>query len=130
MGAKTGKHQNPSSSHSNSNPRNLVTKFTIESEASNPSGDVYNHQVQRPPSGMPNPQDAGPQMTFLSVPAAVYVDDDSCSTMSAETTTILSKSSRDTSSTNLADRRLSTNSWYDKALLVTESCTATNHKST
>ena len=55
-------------------------------------GDIVSFQVQRPPEGMPNPQDAPNQMNFLSVPAAVYVDDDSISTMSAETTTILTRS--------------------------------------
>ena len=102
MGTKGSKH-----SH-----QDLVTKFTADNDAR--PEQIFSSQVQRPPEGMPNPRDVPPQMTFLSVPAAVYVDDDSLSTMSADTTTILTKSSRDSSNTNLShsnsDRRLSSNS--------------------
>ena len=68
-----------------------VTKFVPENE-SDEDDDEYNHQ--RPPTGMPNPKDhQGQKMDFLSVPTILHVDDDSVSTVSAETTTLFTKSS-------------------------------------
>ena len=67
-----------------------VTKFVPENESDD--DDEYNHQ--RPPTGMPNPKDyQGQKMDFLSVPTILHVDDDSVSTVSAETTTLFTKSS-------------------------------------
>ena len=95
MGARTTK-QHVTTDHGGTN---LVTRFTISDPDSGPSLSI--DQVQRPPSGMPNPRDALPQITFLSVPAAIYADDDSVSTQSAETSTILTRSSTRSSATNL-----------------------------
>ena len=97
MGARTTKqHHVTTDGHGGTN---LVTRFTISDPDSGPSLSI--DQIQRPPSGMPNPQDALPQITFLSVPAAIYADDDSLSTQSAETSTILTRSSTRSSATNL-----------------------------
>jgi len=91
---------------------NEVTKFTRDDQnESSDEGDE--RQQQRPPPGMPNPRDVPAKKNFLSVPAVIYVDDDSISTMSAETTTLFTKSSAESSTTNLTSiegRRLST-SW-------------------
>ena len=77
MGTKVTKpHQN-----------DQVTKFTPPRENSE-----NNIATQRPPSGMPNPKDEPQKMTFLSVPSAVYIDDDSISSISADTS-FLTKSS-------------------------------------
>lgn len=102
MGAKVTKQSN-----------NEVTKFTRDDldESSDEGND--HQQQQRPPPGMPNPRDVPAKKNFLSVPAVIYVDDDSISTMSAETTTLFTKSSAESSTTNLTSiegRRLST-SW-------------------
>ena len=74
---------------------------------------------QRPPSGMPNPQEEAPKMTFLSVPSAVYIDDDSISSMSADTT-LMTKSSTSSSTANLTssteDRRRYSLSTYNRYL--------------
>merc|ERR1711953_1531984 len=66
---------------------------------------------------MPNPQEEAPKMTFLSVPSAVYIDDDSISSMSADTT-LMTKSSTSSSTANLTssteDRRRYSLSTYNR----------------
>ena len=56
-------------------------------------------KIFRPPSGMPNPRHYR-KMDFLSVPTIVHMDEDSMSSVSADTTTIFTKSSC-SSTTNL-----------------------------
>ena len=75
------------------NQNDQVTKFTAPRENSET-------KIQRPPSGMPNPKEEPQKMTFLSVPSAVYIDDDSISSISADTS-FLTKSS-ESSINNLA----------------------------
>ena len=81
----------------------LVTKLSPNKENSgnNASQHETEKAFQRPPSGMPNPRDEAPKMTFLSVPSAVYIDDDSISSLSADTT-VMTKSSTSSSTANLA----------------------------
>ena len=78
------------------NQNDQVTKFTPPRDQSLESL----KSTQRPPSGMPNPKEEAPKMTFLSVPSAVYIDDDSISSLSADTT-VMTRSS-ESSTTNLA----------------------------
>ena len=78
-----------------------VYKFHSEGEA---KGNSANHRRKnrRPPEGMPNPKDAPMRQNFLTVPTLVYVDDDTMSTVSAETTTLFTKSSAESSMSNLS----------------------------
>ena len=82
------------------------TKYTSEVQKFNPEQDGEaggeDRGRMRPPSGMPNPRDAPMRQNFLTVPTLVYVDDDTMSTLSAETTTLFTKSSAESSMSNLS----------------------------
>ena len=112
MGTKVSK-PGPTNNYevSNISPNNVLQNSNQQVTATSTN--------QRPPSGMPNPQEEAPKMTFLSVPSAVYIDDDSISSMSADTT-LMTKSSTSSSTANLTssteDRRRYSLSTYNRYL--------------